>query len=105
MADAAATAKKPCTAIVSYKVSYEDVDNFLDAWDRANDHLKNQPGHVSTTLHRSMSANAKFRFVNVAKWETVEHFRNATQSNEYQEASSWLSSYPVYAAAYDTVRS
>lgn len=104
MTDAEATAKKPCTAIVSYKVNYDDVDNFLNAWDRANDHLKKQPGHLSTTLHRSMSANATFRFVNVAKWKTVDDFRNATQSNEYQDAASWLSTYPVFAAAYDTVR-
>lgn len=98
-------ASKACTAIVSYKVNYDDVDNFLNAYDRANDFLKKQSGHVSSTLHRSMSSNAPFRFVNVAKWKTVEDFRRATQSTEYLEASSWLDAYPVYAAAYDTVRS
>ena len=95
---------KPCTVIVSYKVHAEDVDNFLNAWDRANDHLKKQNGHVSTNLHRAISANPYFRFVNVAKWKTVEDFRKATQSDDYREVSGWLEAYPVYAAAYDTVR-
>ena len=98
-------ATKPCTAIVSYKVRDEDVDNFLNAWDRANDFLKKQPGHVSTTLHRAMSSSPPFRFVNVAKWKTVEDFRKATQSTGYQEASGWLRAYPVYASVYDAVRS
>ncbi len=99
-----ATGAKPCTAIVSYKVNFEDVDTFLNAWDKANEFLKNQPGHVSTTLHRAMSANPPFRFVNVAKWKTVDDFRKATQSPAFHEASGLLSAYPVYASAYDTVR-
>jgi len=97
-------ASKPCTVIVSYKVNAEDVDNFMNAWDRANSFLKKQSGHVSTSLHKAMSANPYFRFVNVAKWKTVEDFRKATQSTAYQEASGWLEAYPVYASAYDTVR-
>lgn len=100
-----ATATKPCTAIVSYRVNAEDVDTFLDAWDRANAFLKKQPGHLSTTLHRAVSANPPFRFVNVAKWKSVEDFRKATQSPGHQEASGHLWAYPVYAAAYETVRS
>jgi heme oxygenase (mycobilin-producing) len=98
-------ASKPATVIVSYKVKDEDADNFLNAWERANDFLKKQPGHVSTTLHRAMSSNPPFRFVNVAKWKTVEDFRKATQSVGYKEAAGWLSAYSVYASVYDTVRS
>jgi heme-degrading monooxygenase HmoA len=106
---AAATTKnaasKPCTVIVSYKVRDEDAENFLNAWDRANDYLKKQGGHVSTTLHRAMSSNPPFRFVNVAKWKTVEDFRKATQSVGYKEAAGWLSAYPVKASVYDAIRS
>src|SRR5687767_5555701 len=38
-------ASKPATVIVSYKVKDEDSENFLNAWERANDFLKKQPGH------------------------------------------------------------
>ncbi len=103
MAEAAAKGKKQCTAIVSYQVKYEDIETFLDAWEQANDFLKKQPGHVSNTLHRAISANPPFRFVNVAKWKTVNDFRRATQSTGFQEAAGRLNPYPVYASAYETV--
>lgn len=96
-------ASKQCTAIVAYKVGTEDVATFLDAWKQANDHLKQQPGHVSTTLHRAKSANPEFRFVNVAKWKSDDDFRNATQSVGFREASGRLGAYPVRAAVYDIV--
>ena len=100
---AAAKGNKQCTAIVSYRVKHEDVDNFLEAWEIANDFLKKQPGHVSNTLHRAVSANPPFRFVNVAKWKTIDNFRDATQASGYQEAAGRLSAYPVYAAAYESL--
>lgn len=96
---------KQCTAIVSYRVKHEDVETFLEAWKKANDFLKKQPGHVSSTLHRAISANPAFRFVNVAKWKTVDDFRDATQAVGYQEAAGRLTAYPVYAAAYEAVPS
>ena len=102
---AAAKGNEQCTAIVSYRVKHEDVDNFLEAWEIANDFLKKQTGHVSNTLHRAVSANPPFRFVNVAKWKTIDNFRDATQASGYQEAAGRLSAYPVYAAAYEALPS
>lgn len=103
MAAAKPAVGKQCTAIVSYKVNVEDIDTFLTAWGRANEYLKKQPGHVKTALHRAVSANPPFRFVNVAQWKTAEAFRKATQSPEYSEASGLLRAYPVYASVYETV--
>ena len=99
----ATTKQSNCTAIVSYKVNVEDVDAFLEAWHMANDHLKKQPGHLTTTLHRAVSANPPFRFVNVATWKTADAFRKATQSPAFQEASGRLGAYPLFASVYDTV--
>lgn len=96
-------ATNECTAIVAYKVRVEDVDTFLDAWGRANNHLKSQPGHLSTTLHRASSANPAFRFVNVAKWKSQDDFRKATQSIAFREVAGSLVAYPVRAAVYDVV--
>ena len=36
--------------------------------------MRQQPGYVSTRLHRSSDPDARFRFVNVAEWETAEAF-------------------------------
>jgi len=92
-----------CTAIVSYEVHGEDCDKFLNAWRKANTHVQAQPGHVSTTLHQSASANPDFRFVNVSCWESADDFRAATQSEAFREASAQLEAYPIHAAVYDTV--
>jgi len=99
----AATKQTGCTAIVSYEVNAEDMDAFLEAWRLANAHLKKQPGHVSTALHRAVSANPPFRFVNVAKWKSADDFRKATQSPAFQEASGRLGAYPLFASVYEAV--
>ncbi len=96
---------KECTAIVSYKVKEEDVETFLDSWDRAQVFLKKQTGHVSSTLHGAVSANPPFRFVNVAKWKSADAFRKAVSSSGYQEASGGLRAFPVRASVYDSIRS
>ncbi|MGH9278936.1 MAG: antibiotic biosynthesis monooxygenase family protein [Acidimicrobiales bacterium] len=96
-------ADAPCTAIVAYEVDPDDCDLFLESWRRANSHLADQPGLVSTTLHRATSANPRFRFVNVANWETGDAFRAATLSVAFQEASGELSAYPIAASVYEVL--
>ncbi len=98
-------AEEQCTVIVAYEVAYEDCDRFLDSWEKANAFLKEQPGLVSTALHRAVSANPDFRFVNVSCWESADAFRAATQSKGFQEASGRLAPFPIHASAYEVVRS
>lgn len=96
--------KKQCTVIVSYEVAHEDADRFLDSWEKANDFLQKQPGFVSTALHRAVSANPDFRFVNVSCWESDDAFRSATQSQDFRDASGRLLPFPIHASAYEVVR-
>lgn len=98
-------ADEQCTAIVAYEVGAEDVDKFLNAWGKANDHLKEQGGYVDTALHQAASANPDFRFVNISHWTSADAFRAATQSVAFKEASGSLEAYPIHAAVYDVVRS
>lgn len=94
---------KQCTVIVSYEVAHEDADRFLDSWEKANEFLREQPGFVSTALHRAVSANPDFRFVNVSCWESDDAFRAATQSQDFRDASGRLSPFPIHASAYEIV--
>ena len=96
--------KKQYHAIVAYEVSEGDADRFLDSWKRANDFLREQKGHVSTTLHRATSANPDFRFVNVSCWQSDDAFRAATQNQEFREVSGRLEAFPIHAAVYEVVR-
>ncbi len=97
-------AQDQCTVIVAYEVHSEDVDKFLNAWERANEYLKQQSGFMSTALHQAASASPEFRFVNTAYWESADDFRAATQCAGFWEASGALAAYPFHASAYDVVR-
>ncbi len=96
-------ADEQCTVIVTYEVTAEDCDKFMNAWKRAQDYLKEQPGFISTRLHKADSASPDFRFVNIGCWQSVNEFRAATQSNGFREAAGWLEAYPIHAAVYHGV--
>lgn len=59
-----------------------DDDRFLEGWGRAADFMRSQPGFVSTQLHRAVSPNPRFRFVNVAEWGSPQDFQAAVRSPE-----------------------
>ena len=98
-------AEDVCTVIVAYEVNAEDEQRFKNAWKKAQDFLKKQEGLSSTTLYKAASANPQFRFVNIARWESADHFRTATQSVGFHEASGSLAPYPVYASVYEVAES
>jgi heme-degrading monooxygenase HmoA len=77
-----------------FHVAPEDVDAFLEAWTADGEFMKKQPGFVSTQLHRGIAGSTTF--INVAAWDSVEAFRAAASSPEF-EAS--LANYPESAAA------
>lgn len=96
-------ANKECTGIVAYEVSAEDAERFMDSWKRAQAFMKEQPGLLSTKLHKAVSAAPDFRFVNVTRWQNADAFRAATQSPGFQEASGRLGAFHIHAAVYDVV--
>ena len=75
---------------------------FLEGWGRAADYMQSRPGFVASRLHRAVSPNAKFRFVNVAEWESPQDFQAAVTSPEFQAMAA--SSPPNYPALYEVVR-
>jgi hypothetical protein len=56
---------------------------------------------VSTRLHRSLSPNADFRFVNVAVWQSAQAFQAAQSRPEMQNAAMPFAFHP---ALYEVVR-
>ena len=53
----------------------------LEIWDRYAEVFRQQPGYLGTQLHRSVDPKAKFALVNVAKWQSAEHFLKALNSD------------------------
>ena len=65
-----------------------DDDQFLRGWERAANYMREQPGFVSSRLHRSLAPDARFRFINIAEWESPQSFQAALGSEEFREIAS-----------------
>ena len=59
---------EPLVLINAFEVAPDEDDEFIRGWERARDYLQTQPGYVDTALHRRVSPDADFRFVNVGRW-------------------------------------
>jgi hypothetical protein len=45
----------------------------LKFWEQAAEYMRRQPGFLATRLHKALSPDARFTYVNVAEWELAEH--------------------------------
>lgn len=70
----------PLTLINAFEVPPRADEQFVAAWSRARDLLAAQPGYGGASLHRALAPDARFRYVNLGHWQSVEHFRAATQT-------------------------
>ena len=80
-----------------------DEKEFLSGWERAADYMRQQPGFVSTRLHRALRPDARFRFINVAEWTSPEDFQAAVSSEQFRELAKGAA--PGSPALYEVVRS
>jgi heme-degrading monooxygenase HmoA len=75
--------------INKFNVKSEEAEQFLKAWTADASFFKNQPGFVSTQLHRGIGGSSVF--LNYAVWESTEHFKRAINNPEFE---SGLNKYP-----------
>lgn len=66
-----------------------DEQSFLQTWREDALYMKQQPGFISTQLHRAVGDSPTY--FNYAVWETTAHFRAAFTNPEFQAK---LSLYP-----------
>ena len=66
-----------------FEVPVDKDEEFLQGWEAARAVIERQPGYVATRLHRSLDPTARFRFINVAEWETPAHFQAALAQPEF----------------------
>ena len=72
----------PVILINTFRVAPEDSDALLEAWAADAAYLKQQPGFISTQLHRGIGGSGVF--VNHAVWESVQAFRDAFGDPQFQ---------------------
>jgi heme oxygenase (mycobilin-producing) len=95
---------EPVILINAFEVPAADAEGFVAAWEKTRDYLETQPGYIDTALHRALTPDAEFQFVNVARWQTLEEFRAATQSPGFRQAAAGLAGYRPHPALYHVVR-
>jgi len=67
-------------------------DEFFSLWEQVNNYMRQKKGYLGHKLHRSLAPDARFRFVNVARWASAQEFQAA-----HDEGFRALVSQPVWA--------
>ena len=79
----------PVILINTLTVPAEDAERLLRAWAGDAAVMKQQPGFISTQLHRGIAGSGVF--LNYAVWESAAHFKAAFTSPGFRER---LGKYP-----------
>jgi len=80
----------PIILLNKFSVAPEEFDQFLKGWTSEAEKFKEQPGFISTQLHKGIGGSGTF--VNYAVWETAAHFKNAV--NKVMDPNDRMSAYP-----------
>jgi heme-degrading monooxygenase HmoA len=79
-----AEAEGSVTLINSFQVAPERDQAFRELWGVTSTYFTARPGFVSLRLHRAVSDDAAYRWVNVAVWENETAFRAAHATEEFR---------------------
>jgi quinol monooxygenase YgiN len=61
--------------INKFNVEPDKVEQFLNDWAEDATNFKQQPGFISTQLHKGIGKSSVF--INYAVWESIEHYKEA----------------------------
>ena len=89
--------------INAFEVPPDSDDAFLDAWEQTRVFLRDQPGYLATRLHRSLSPEADFRFVNIGHYASPQAFQTAVGQPGFREAAAAIQ-HRAHPGLYQVVR-
>jgi hypothetical protein len=81
----------PVILINKFSVDPSESDEFVKGWAEEAKKFKEQPGFISTQLHKGIGGSRIF--VNYAVWESVAQFKNAV--DKVMNPDNRISSYPT----------
>ena len=85
-----------------FEVPEGQEQEFLRHWQAAAALLRDAAGFISTRLHQSLDPQAKFWFINVAEWESPQHFQAAIRTEAFQEIARKMP-FAAYGALYRVI--
>ena len=80
----------PVILINKFSVNPEEFDMFMKGWAAEAEKFKEQPGFISTQLHKGIGGSGTF--VNYAVWESAAHFKKAV--SVVMDPQDRMSTYP-----------
>jgi heme oxygenase (mycobilin-producing) len=89
--------------INAFEVPADGDDAFVAAWEQTRQFLRDQPGYLATRLHRSLSPDADFRFVNIGRYESPQAFQAAVSQPGFREAAAAIQ-HRAHPSLYQVVR-
>ncbi|MBM7170610.1 antibiotic biosynthesis monooxygenase [Streptomyces sp. G44] len=72
------TDSSPVTFINVFEIAAEDLDAFVEQWERRARLMRDKPGFLDSRMHRARSSDSRFQLVNVSHWESQEAWEAAT---------------------------
>ena len=88
------TDQSPVVLVNIFQVAEADIPSLLRAWAEDAAWMKRQPGFISTQLHQGIAGSTVL--MNYAVWESVAHFRAASNKPEFKRS---LEQYPASTVA------
>jgi heme-degrading monooxygenase HmoA len=85
---------KTVTLINAFEVPVEADEPFVADWQRARDFIATKDGFSTTALHRALRPDAAFRFVNLARVESPDAWREAIADPEFPGARMPFAAHP-----------
>ena len=93
------------TVINPFEVPPGREDETLSMWEGFAEYFRKQPGYISTELHKAIDPDARFLFVNIAKWESANAFQSALNNPDLMEVAKGLpSDIPHVPGLYEVIR-
>jgi heme oxygenase (mycobilin-producing) len=86
-----------------FEVSPQGDDAFLASWEATRVFLRAQPAYQATRLHRSLSPEVDFRFVNIGRYASPQAFRAAIGQPEFREAAAAIQ-HRAHPGLYEVIR-
>jgi heme oxygenase (mycobilin-producing) len=88
--------------INAFEVPPEADDRFVAGWERARDFLAGRHGFAATALHRALRPDADFRFVNVARVDSPDAWREAVTDPDFPGGAMPFTAHPaLYEVAHE----
>jgi heme oxygenase (mycobilin-producing) len=93
------------TLINPFEISKGKEDEALAFWKKVAEYMMKQPGFISTRLHRALVPWARFHLVNIAEWQSVEHFEAVANSEEFKQmAGPYMEVFPHFPGLYEVIQ-